>query len=75
MKITIFSTGRKSLNQVKVDENRDRFYRRTDGRRRNSTVVSHATAICAYLLSYCEIEVKMRNKAENILPWKRNPEW
>jgi len=30
-------------------------------------VVSHATAICAYLLSYCEIEVKdAANKARKI---------
>ena len=30
-------------------------------------VVSHATAICAYLLSYCEIEVKdVANKVRKI---------
>lgn len=68
--------GGESLNQVKV-----RMKTAIDATVRHmeegetALVVSHATAICAYLLSYCEIEVKdaankVRRKIPYIKPWK-----
>lgn len=60
--------GGESLNQVKV-----RMKTAIDATVRHmeegetALVVSHATAICAYLLSYCEIEVKdAANKVRRI---------
>ena len=60
--------GGESLNQVKV-----RMKTAIDSivgqmeEGETALVVSHATAICAYLLSYCEIEVKdAANKARKI---------